>query len=123
MLLGQKGGRAQHRHLLAVHHGDKSRAQRHFGLAEAHVAADEPVHRAARVHVVHDGGDGRGLIGGFFKGKAFAECLIVGLVDAVGHPLLGLAQGVQVQQFGGRVAHLLGGLAAGLFPVAPTEAV
>jgi hypothetical protein len=40
VLLGEEGGRAEHRYLLAVGDSDERRAQRHFGLAEADVAAD-----------------------------------------------------------------------------------
>ncbi len=47
VLARQQCGRHHHRDLLAVHRGDECRAQRHFGLAEADIAADEPIHRPA----------------------------------------------------------------------------
>ena len=47
MLARQQRGRHHHRHLLARHGGDEGGAQRHFGLAEADIAADQPVHRPA----------------------------------------------------------------------------
>jgi hypothetical protein len=47
VLLGQQRGGRQHRHLLAAVHGHEGGAQRHLGLAEADVAADQPVHRLA----------------------------------------------------------------------------
>ena len=47
VLARQQRRRHHHRHLLAVHRGDEGGAQRHFGLAEADVAADQPIHRPA----------------------------------------------------------------------------
>ena len=47
------GGR-QHRHLVAVFDGDHRRLRRHDGLAAAHVALQQPVHRMRRRHVVGD---------------------------------------------------------------------
>ncbi len=40
VLLGKKGGRHQHRHLLVVLNRQESGAHRHLGFTEAHVAAD-----------------------------------------------------------------------------------
>ena len=47
VLLGQDGGGHQDGDLLAVHHRFEGGAQRHLGLAVAHIAADQAVHRAA----------------------------------------------------------------------------
>ena len=47
MLAGEQGGRRDHRNLLAVHRRDERGAQRDLGLAEADVAAHQPVHRLA----------------------------------------------------------------------------
>jgi hypothetical protein len=41
MLQREDGGGHQHGHLLAVAHGLERRADRHFRLAEAHIAADQ----------------------------------------------------------------------------------
>ena len=47
-VLAREQGRRHHdRDLLAVHRGDEGGAQRHLGLAEADVAADQPIHRPA----------------------------------------------------------------------------
>jgi hypothetical protein len=51
VLLRQNGGRTEDRHLLAVVHGFERRPHRQLGLAVAHVAADEPVHRPRPQHV------------------------------------------------------------------------
>ena len=47
MLAREQRGRHDDRDLLAVDRGDEGGAQRDFGLAEADIAADEPVHRPA----------------------------------------------------------------------------
>ena len=73
MLARQKRRRHDDGHLLAVHRGDEGRAQRHFGLAEADVAANQPVHRPALLQVLDDGVDGRQLVFGFLVGEAGAE--------------------------------------------------
>ncbi len=51
MLLGQQRGRHQYRHLFTALYGDKRRPHRHFGFAEADIAADHPVHRLRAFHV------------------------------------------------------------------------
>jgi hypothetical protein len=52
MLARQQGGRHHHRDLLPAHGGDEGGAQRHLGLAEADIAADQPVHRPARGQIL-----------------------------------------------------------------------
>ena len=123
MLLGEQGRRAEHGHLPARRDGDEGRAQRDFGLAEAHVAADKAVHRLARRHVVEDGADGGRLVGRLVECKALAEGLVVADVDGEDDALAGLAQRIEVQELGRRVADLLGRLPSRLFPVAASESV
>ena len=60
-------------HLLAGHGHDEGGAQRHLGLAEADVAADQPVHRRARAEVVQHVVDGVQLVVGLLIGEAGAE--------------------------------------------------
>ena len=62
MLQGKDGGGHQHRHLLGVADGLERRPDGHFRLAEAHVAADEPVHGAAVLHILFHGLGGALLI-------------------------------------------------------------
>ena len=76
MLARQERGRNDDGHLLAVHGGDERGAQRHFGLAEADIAADEPIHRAARAHVVEHGLDGVELVLGLVIGEARGELVV-----------------------------------------------
>ena len=70
MLARQQRGRHHHRHLLARHGGDKGGAHRHFGLAEADIAADQPVHRPARRQIADRLGDGFFLVFGLLIGEA-----------------------------------------------------
>jgi hypothetical protein len=123
VLLGQQRGGRQQRHLLAAGDGHKGGAQGHLGLAEAHVAADQAVHRARADHVLDDGVDGGVLVGGFLKAEVGRKGLVVVRRVAEGKTLAGGAAGVDVQQLGGGVAHLLGGLAFGLFPLAAAQLV
>ena len=76
MLARQQRRRADHRHLLAREGGDEGRAQRHLGLAEADIAADQPVHRFARGHVLEDVGNRLELVVGLGIGEAGAEFLV-----------------------------------------------
>ena len=75
MLPRQQGRGGDHRHLHARHGRDKGRAHRHFGLAKAHIAANQPVHRIARAEIGQDILDRAQLIIGLHIGKARAERL------------------------------------------------
>ena len=106
VLLGQdRGGRQQH-HLLAVLGGLERGAQRHLGLAVAHVAADEAVHRARRLHVGLDELDGVTLVGRLGVGEGVLELALPVAVDGERVALAALALGVEVEQLAGQ---LLGG--------------
>ena len=122
MLLGEQRGRAEHGDLLAVGHRDEGGAQGDFGLAEADVAADQAVHRLAGVHVVDHGVDGGELVGRFLEAEAVGEGFEVVLLEVEGVALARGALGVERQQFGGGVAHLLGGLASWPFPTGRSRA-
>ena len=54
VLPGQDGGGHQNGALLAVGDALEGRPQGHLGLAEAHVAAQQPVHGGLALHVVLD---------------------------------------------------------------------
>ena len=79
VLADQQRGGGQQCHLLARHGGDEGRAQGHLGLAEADVAAQQPVHRLAGGHVLEHGLDGGQLVLGLLVGEPGGELL----VDAV----------------------------------------
>ena len=121
VLLGEQRRRAQHCHLFAADHRGEARAQRHLGLAEADVAADQPVHREARAHVLQHRVDRGLLVRRLFKAEAFGEGFVVVLAELEGVPLARGAQRIEVQQLRGGVAHLLGRLATRLVPLAGAE--
>jgi hypothetical protein len=76
MLARQHGGRRHDRHLLAGERRSRRGPQGDFGLAEAHVAAHQPVHRAARGEVGQRVRDSARLVGRLGKGKAGREALV-----------------------------------------------
>ena len=65
--------------LQSFHRGDESGAQRDLGLAEADIAADQPVHRLAGPEVVHDRVDGVLLVVGLLIGEARGELAVQAL--------------------------------------------
>ena len=73
VLLGQQRGRRQDRDLLAAHDRDERGAQRDLGLAEADVAAHQPVHRLAGRHVLDDVVDRLGLVGRLVEAEVSAN--------------------------------------------------
>ena len=80
VLLGQQRGGHQHGHLLAVLHRLEGSPQRHLGLAEAHVAAHQPVHRVLGLHVALPVGDGHQLVGGLLEGEGVLQLALPGAV-------------------------------------------
>ena len=64
VLLREDGRRHEHQRLLAVQRRGEGGSDGDLGLAEADVAADEPVHRARRLEVLLDGLDRGRLVGG-----------------------------------------------------------
>ena len=69
VLLAQQRGGHEHRHLVAGIDRLERRPHRQLGLAVAHVAAQQPVHRPRQAHVVLDRIDGGQLVGRFVIGK------------------------------------------------------
>ena len=123
VLLGEQRRRRQDRDLLAAVDGDERGAQRDLGLAEADVAADQPVHRPRRHHVLDHGVDRGVLVGRLLEAEAGGEGLVVVRLEAEREALARGAARVEVEQLGGGVAHLLGGLAPRLVPLARAEPV
>jgi hypothetical protein len=76
VLAREQRGRHHDGDLLAVHCRDEGGAQRHFGLAEADIAAHQPVHRLAGAEIVEHRVDDGLLILGLVVGEAGAELLI-----------------------------------------------
>ncbi len=104
-------------------HGDERRAHGHLGLAETDVATDQAVHRFGREHVLAHRLDGALLIRRFLEREAGTEGFVIGLRVPEGIALAGGAACIDVEQLGGDVAHLFGGLALGLLPGFRAQAV
>ena len=116
MLLRQHRRRHQHGHLLAVLHGLERGAQGDLGLAIAHVAADEAIHRARALEVGFDFFDRAQLVFGLDVGERRFEFLLPGRVAAESVTGDQFARGIQVEQFFG---HLGGGGLRARFDVLP----
>ena len=105
VLKDQNRGRREDCYLLAFHNRLESGSHRHFGLAVAHIADDQPIHRLhafhARLHVF----DGGFLIGSESVLERVFELVLPGSVLAVGVTLNQFALGVELQQLFGHVAH------------------
>ena len=123
VLLRQQRGGCQDRDLLAAGDGDERGTQRDLGLAEADVAADEPVHRLRGDHVLDHRVDRGLLVRCLLEAEARREGFVVVRLEAERETLACGTARIQVQQLGGGVAHLLGGLAPGLVPLAGAEPV
>ena len=78
VLPGQHGGRNEEGDLLAAHRREIARAQRHLGLAVAHVAADQAVHRLRPRQIAHHVGDRGDLTFGLLEREVRLELLEVG---------------------------------------------
>ena len=76
MLPGEQRRRHHHRDLRARHRRDKRGAQCDLGLAEADIAADQPVHRLARGHIGERVSDRVQLVIGFGVREAGGEFLV-----------------------------------------------
>ncbi|GIX29619.1 MAG: hypothetical protein KatS3mg124_0091 [Porticoccaceae bacterium] len=107
VLARQQGGGHQHEHLAARRHGDEGGAHRHLGLAEAHVAAHQPIHGVGREEVAPHRLDGVELVWRFLEGKLGAESLVVRPRIGEGVPRAGRAAGVHRQELRGGVADSL----------------
>ena len=104
VLAGEQRGRHHDGDLFAVHGGDEGGAQRHLGLAEADVAADQPVHRPAGAEIVEHGGDGGLLVVGLLVGKAGAELVVQAGGDGEQRRFAQLPLGRDLDQFAGDLA-------------------
>ena len=72
----QQRGRHHHGDLFAFERDRERRPQRHLGLAEADIAADQAIHRPADLEVLQRGIDGAELVFGFLIGEARAEFVV-----------------------------------------------
>ena len=72
----QQGGGHHDRNLFARHRGNERGAHRHLGLAEADIAAHQPVHRPPRRQIADHVADGFFLVFGLLIGKPGGEFVI-----------------------------------------------
>ena len=104
VLLREDRRRHEHERLLAVERGGERCAHRDFGLAEADVAADEPVHRTRRLEVFLDGFDRSRLIGCLAVRERRLEPLEPLLVEVERDALRVLAPRVELEELAGELA-------------------
>ena len=81
--------------------------KRHLGLAEADIAADQPVHGPAAGEIVEHGVDARGLVLGLLIGEARRELVIEPVGRGDHRRLAQLAHGRDLDQLLGDVADAL----------------
>ena len=115
--------RREKRDLLAVHDGLERRAHRDFGLAVAHIAAEQTVHGRRRLHVALDVGDGGRLVGREVVRKGVFELLLPVRIRAEGVARDGLARGVELEQLFRHVAHRLLDARLGPLPRRAAQAI
>ena len=117
MLLRQNGRRDEDRGLFAVEHALHHRAQGDLGLAHAHVAAEQAVHRHGGFHVALDLLGAAELILGLGIAEVFLKLLLPLAVRRKGIARQTLPLGIQADEL---VGHVLGGALgarAGLRPL------
>ena len=103
MLQGEDRGRNQHGDLFRVGDGLESGADRDLGLAEADVAADQPVHRRAALHILLDQLRGGLLVGRVFVDERGFQLVLQVTVRRICETFARLALGVQRDQLAGDV--------------------
>ena len=118
VLIGEHGGGDEHRHLLAVVTGLEGGTDGHLGLAETHIAADETVHGASRLHVTLHLLGGLELVGSVLEHEAGLQLVLHLRVGAVLEALLFATHCIEGDEVARHVLHLLLGLVAQPFPAA-----
>ena len=104
VLLGEDRRRAEHEGLLPVQSGRERRAHCDLRLAEADVAADEPVHRPRRLEILLDGFDRPHLVVGLPIGEGRLQALEPVLAQVERDPGSLLAAGVEREELPGKLA-------------------
>ncbi len=105
MLAREKRGGDDDRDLLARHRHDEGGSQRHFRLAEADIAADEPIHRPPLGEILDCIRDRFFLVFGLLIGKARAEFVVEPLRRLDLRQRFQLARGGDAHQFRRDLAH------------------
>ncbi len=123
VLLREQRRRHEHGDLEAGLHGHERGAQRDLGLAEAHVAADDAVHRFRAREVLEHALDRRELILGLLERKLEREALIAVVLERHRGADARRAPRVEIQELGGRVARRFRGFTFRLRPLVRAEPV
>ena len=123
MLLHEQCGRHEHGHLLGILHRLERGAHRDFGFAEAHIAADQTVHRNGFLHIRLDLVDGGELVGRLLIGESVLQLLLPRRVLAEGIAFRTLACRVELDQILGDLMHMLARLGFGGGPVGTAQLV
>ena len=103
VLLGQHGRRHEHRHLVARVDRLERRPHGDLGLAVAHVAAEQAVHRPRGLHVLLDRLQGGQLVGRFLEGERGVEFVLPLGIDAEADARPRRPHGLQFEHLGGHV--------------------
>ena len=98
VLVGQYRRRHHHRHLLGVAAGFEGGADGHFGLAEAHVAADQAVHRERLLHIGLHVLRSLQLVGRVLVKERCLKLVLQVAVVAIGKTTLAATLGVKFDQ-------------------------
>ena len=106
VLIGQHRRRHHHRHLLAVGGCLEGGADGHFGLAEAHIATHQAVHRTWLLHVGFHVLRGFQLVGRVFVGEGGLQFVLHVAVLAVGKAFLLQSGSIEADEVAGDVLHL-----------------
>ncbi len=123
VLPGQNGGGHQYGALFAVHHALERRPDGHLGLAEAHIAAEQPVHGLGTLHIVLDLIDAAELIIGLLIGEPGLELPLPVVVRVKGIALGLHALGIEPDQLISHIRHSLLDPGLGLAPLGGVELV
>ena len=123
MLVGQHGGGHQHRHLLVVTCRLEGSTHGHLGLAEAHVATHEAVHRALPLHVGLDVDGSLQLVGRVFVEEARLQLVLHEAVGAIGKALLLRTLRVELDEVAGDILDLGLGALLELLPRARAQLI
>ncbi len=119
MLLSQKRGRAEHRHLSIRAHRLERGAYRHLGLAVSHVTKDQAVHRPRLLHVGFDIADRGQLVGSFLVGE---RCLELALPRGIAGKRISLGPSPRAMQAHDLLCHRGDRLANAIFRLIPIPA-
>ena len=123
MLLCQNGGRHQVSHLPVVLYRLKCGTDRHFGLAEAHIPADQPVHDLIGFHIPLGILDGPELIVRLLIGEGLLKLVLPDRIRRILMSLLDLTVRIERHQFFRHMIHVVSDPRPGLLPLSAAELV